>query len=121
MIQFNSNGTTLSKHEALHSAKTNGGNVLFHLLLLSNVHFFLLLLKISSVLGSLSLLRFDQFRPHLGGFFELVSDEKNKTRERCVESLTKRKTFLIIHPPPMEIPAKNTIGLSFFFKKVTFT
>ena len=74
----------------------------------------------SSVFGSLSLLRFDHFRPHLRGFFELVSDEKkNETRERCVESLTKRKTFLIIHPPPMEIPAKNTMGLS--IKKVTFT
>ena len=65
-------------------------------------------------------MRFDPFRPHLGiGFFELVSDEKNETRERCVESLTKRKTFPIIHPPPMEITAKNTIGLS--IKKVTFT
>ena len=49
-----------------------------------------------------------------GSFFKLVSDEKNKTTELCVESLTKRITF-----PPMEIPAKNTIGLS--IKKVTFT
>ena len=40
-------------------------------------------------------------------------------KKYCIESLTKRKTFLIIHPPLMEIPAKNTIGLS--IERVTFT
>ena len=79
MIQFNSNGTTLSKHEALQTAKTNGRNVLFHLLLLSNVHFFALLLLLSSVFGSLSLFRFDPFRPHLGGLFlNLFPTKKTK-------------------------------------------
>ena len=40
-------------------------------------------------------------------------------KKYCIESLTKRKTFPIIHPPLMETPAKNTIGLS--IKRVTFT
>ena len=44
-------------------------------------------------LGSLSSLKFDHFRPHLGFFFQLVSHENNKTTELCVESLTKRKHF----------------------------
>ena len=123
MIQFNSNGTTLSKHEALHSAKTNSRNVLFHLLLLSNVHFFCVASIIFFCLWVSFIIEIRSFSSSpwvfFFFFFELVSDEKNKTRELCVESLTKRKTFLITHPPPMEIPAKNTIGLS--IKKVTFT
>ena len=41
-----------------------------------------------------------------------------KKRERCVESLTKNVTFPTVHPPAMEIPAKNTIGLS--IKKSNF-
>ena len=51
------------------------------------------------------------------GFFKLAHEQKKN--ERCVESLTKRKTFLIIHQPAMEIPGKNTVGLS--TKRATFT
>ena len=35
---MSADSTTLRKHEALHSAKTNSQNVLFHLLLLSNAY-----------------------------------------------------------------------------------
>ena len=80
IIQFNSNGTTLSKHEALDPAKTNGRNVLFQLLLLSNVHFF----RVASVIficlwvSFIIVIRSFSSSPW-GSFFKLVPDEKNKT------------------------------------------
>ena len=59
------------------------------------------------------------FRPSLFAFcavYNLSMDKKK--RERCVESLTKNVTFPTVHPPAMEIPAKDTIGLS--IKKSNF-
>ena len=73
----------------------------------------------SSVLGSLSL-TLDLFRPSLCGiFWTCPRTKKHETNELCVESLTKRETFLIIHQPAVEIPAKNTIGPP--IKTVIFT
>lgn len=66
---------------------------------------------------------FRPFRPSLCALFCTRPRTTNKTnKESFVESITKRKTFLYIHPPTMEIPeklAKNTIELS--IKRVTFT
>ena len=62
------------------------------------------------------------FRPSLFALCAVynlsINQKKKKTRERCVESLTKNITFPTVHPPAMEIPAKDTIGLS--IKKSNF-
>ena len=84
--------------------------------LLLKIHFFPLLLLYSSIV---SLFIKIPFRPSLFAFcavYNLSMDKKK--RERCVESLTKNVTFPTVHPPAMEIPAKNTIGLS--IKKSNF-
>ena len=85
--------------------------------LLLKIHFFPLLLLYSSIV---SLFIKIPFRPSLFAFCAVYdsSMDKKKKRERCVESLTKNVTFPTVHPPAMEIPAKNTIGLS--IKKSNF-
>ena len=85
--------------------------------LLLKIHFFPLLLLYSS---SVSLFIKIPFRPSLFAFCAVynLSMDKKKKRERYVESLTKNITFPTVHPPAMEIPATNTIGLS--IKKSNF-
>ena len=88
--------------------------------LLLKIHFFPLLLLYSSIV---SLFIKIPFRPSVFAFcavYNLSMDQKNNNNksERCVESLTKSITFPTVHPPAMEIPAKNTIGLS--IKKSNF-
>ena len=117
--------TIFSKHEALHSTKTNGGNVLFHLLVLSRCLLKLCFWKYISfrcffyiLLSCRCSLRFPFALHFLLFALFIICPWTKKKRERCVESLTRNITFPTVHPPPMEIPAKNTIGLS--IKKSNF-
>lgn len=86
--------TTLSKHEVLHSAKTNGRSVLLHLLSFKCLSKTVKEITFRCFFNILLRCRYSLRNPlalHFVHFFELVHGQKTKQqqKERCVEPLKK--------------------------------
>ena len=92
---MSADSTTLRRHEALHSAKTNSQNVLFHLLLLSNAYRKCVFKKTSFSVASLIFFcrvvvhGVSSFALHFLRYFELGHGQKMTKQPKKNAALTR--------------------------------